>query len=72
MHEGTVSDPGKFYNEYLLMKELGWSYQQIVDTPNPVLEEVILRITFENKFRKKKKEIEDSINNSSSNNNSNK
>lgn len=54
------------------MKELGWSYQQIVDTPNPVLEEVILRITFENKFRKKKKEIEDSINNSSSNNNSNK
>ena len=42
------------YIEYVLMKEMGWSYQQLMETPAEVIDGIIRFMNTESKFYKQR------------------
>lgn len=47
-----TSEAPEQYVNFLLMKELGWTYRELMETPREVVEQLILISTIHNKVRK--------------------
>lgn len=63
MHGANLGDPGRFGNEYWLMREMGWSWQDLTTIPFVVLEEIFLRLSFQKKWEAKKQEMDSNVGN---------
>lgn len=49
------------------MKEMGWSWQELISTPFIVLEEIYWRTVFKNMYIEKKRESDEYVNSRNSN-----
>lgn len=58
VHDINTGDPGVFNKEYWLMVEMGWSWQQLLDTPFYVLDEVYHRLVFKKHWEAIRREKE--------------
>lgn len=45
MLDGNPDEPGRFGREFMLMREMGWSWDDLLNTPFPVLEEIAERLS---------------------------
>lgn len=64
MHGMTSEESTPYHLEIEVMKEMGWSFRDLYDTPSDMVETVIERISAHNYWTKKKSELDRSLNGS--------
>lgn len=55
MQDLQVGDPGQFAVELAILREMGWTWDALQQTPQPVVQELAWRIGFERKWLHVKK-----------------
>lgn len=61
VHGIVPADVGKFGREYVLVRELGWTWEDVMRTPAIVADEFYIRIQAESKARQRKREIDEAL-----------
>ena len=59
MHDAKPSEsPGRYGPHYIVMKEMGWSWQQLRESPADLIEEVLLHINYQRHWERKRAEVD--------------
>jgi hypothetical protein len=62
LYDARVADPGRFAKEFMLSREMGWTWNDIAATPYPVIEEFYQRLLIERRIKAKRDEIDKQLN----------
>lgn len=58
MYGSKAQDTGRFAIEYIMAKHFHWTFAQTRETPTPVIEEFLLRITEAQKWERRRDETQ--------------
>ncbi|MBI1296663.1 hypothetical protein GC175_17040 [bacterium] len=58
MHGQSQADPGRYATEVKVMMEMGWSWDELCKAPADLVDEILLRLTYQNEWFQKKQELQ--------------